>query len=216
MVDYNNTWHGNASTLWGTGSACNGGTASTFNGSAYQICASTGGPGAHELTVNPFYIDSTRNISKWAATHGQAQTLAGTELAFQLCPSIPWCVTELRTYVRRGYQPTNLALKGKAHDGRIVGFTGTYGSGYTGSCTVTFTPQDAADLGTGSAATCSFVGGVPVIQMTNPGTNYRIAAPATVTIGGTCTGGCVAASLTSVISPHDIGPVQMALIPGAM
>src|ERR1039458_4894127 len=122
----------------------------------------------------------------------------------------------MRTSVARGFPPTNFALKGKAHDGRIVGFTGTYGSGYSGSCTVTFTPQDAADLGTGAAATCSFVSGVPVIQITNPGANYRIATPATVAIGGTCTGGCVAASLTPVISPHDIGPVEMALVPGAM
>src|ERR1039458_10434064 len=85
----------------------------------------------------------------------------------------------MRTSVARGFPPTNFALKGKAHDGRIVGFSGTYGSGYSGSCTVTFTPQDAADLGTGAAATCSFVSGVPVIQITNPGANYRIATPAT-------------------------------------
>jgi len=190
--------------------------ASTFNGTVYPICATSGGVGAHELAVNPFYIDSTRNLSKWAAAHGQAQSLTGALSALQTCQSVSWCITELVTYVRRGYQPTNLALKGKAHDGRIVGFTRTYGSGYTGSCTVTVTPQDAADLGTGAAAKCSFVGGVPVVQITNPGANYRIATPATVTIGGTCTGGCVAASLAPIISPHDIGPVQMALIPGAM
>ena len=135
---------------------------------------------------------------------------------FQTCQSEIWCIEESRTWTARGFQPTNLALKGKAHDGRIVGFTGTYGSGYSGSCRVTFTPQDAADLGTGAAASCSFVGGVPAIQITNPGANYRIATPTSVTIGGTCTGGCVAASLTPVISPHDIGPVQMALVPGVM
>jgi hypothetical protein len=215
-VDYNDTWHGNASSLYSGSHDANCAPASTFNGSPYQICAATGGPGAHELVANPNYIDTTRNISKWATTHGAAQSLTGALSAFQVCPSVPWCIQELLTYVKRGYQPTNLALKGKAHDGRIVGFTGTYGSGYTGSCTVTFTPQDAADLGSGAAASCSFVGGVPVIQITNSGANYRIATPATVAIGGTCTGGCVAASLTLVISPHDIGPVQMNLIPGVM
>ena len=215
-VDYNDTWHGNASSLYSGSHDANCAPASTFNGSPYQICATTGGPGAHELVANPNYIDTTRNISKWATTHGAAQSLTGALSAFQVCTSVPWCVQELLTYVRRGYQPTNLALKGKAHDGRIVGFTGAYGSGYTGSCTVTFTPQDAADLGSGAAATCSFVGGVPVIQITNSGANYRIATPAIVTIGGTCTGVCVAASLTPVISPHDIGPVQMNLIPGVM
>jgi hypothetical protein len=115
----------------------------------------------------------------------------------------------LLAWVRRGYQPTNLALKGKAHDGRIVGFTGTYGGGYTGTCGVTITPQDADDLGYGAAATCTFVGGVPSIQIANPGVHYRIATPAAVAITGTCTGGCVAASLAPVVSPHDPGPVQM-------
>jgi hypothetical protein len=148
--------------------------------------------------------------------HGQAATLAGMLAVLQACQDESWCIEEMRSWTRTGFQPTNLALKGKAHDGSIVGFTGSNGSGYTGSCTVTFTPQDAADLGTGAAATCSFVSGVPVIRITNPGANYRIATPATVTIGGTCTGGCVAAILASIISPHDIGPVQMALVPEAM
>ena len=215
-VDFNNTWHGNSSTLFSGSHDANCAPASTFNATVYQICATTGGIGAHELAVNPKYIDPTRNLAKWATTHGQAASLAGIQAALQQCQNIDWCIRELSTYVHRGFQPTNLALKGKAHDGRIVGFTGTYGNGYTGGCTVTFTPQDAADLGTGAAATCSFVSGVPVIQIANPGANYRIATPATVAIGGTCTGGCVAASLTPVISPHDIGPVQMALIPGAM
>ena len=125
-------------------------------------------------------------------------------------------MSELVNWVKRGYQPTNLALKGKAYDGRIVRFAGTSGSGYTGTCSVTISPQDTDDLGYGAAARCSFVSGVPAVQVTNPGMHYRIATRATVTIGGTCTGGCVAASLTPVISPHDIGPVQMAMIPGVM
>jgi hypothetical protein len=143
--------------------------------------------------------------------------LAGAQAALIGCQNLGYCVAELVNWVRTGYQPTNTALKGKAYDGRIVGFTGTYGSGYTGGCGVTITPQDADDLGYGAAATCSFVGGVPRIQITNPGMHYRIATPATVAITGTCTGtgSCVAASLTPVISPHDPGPVQMYALPHA-
>ena len=74
---------------------------------------------------------------------------------------------------------------------------------------MTITPQDADDLGYGAAATCTFVSGVPSIQITNPGMHYRIATPATVAV--TC-GGCTPvfpASLTPVIAPLDPGPVQM-------
>ena len=196
---------------------------SAYLGTPYSICeVAKASPDntTHDITLTTpqaTFIDLTRNPLTWAQrVHGQTATLAGMLTVFQTCQDETWCVEEARAWTARGFQPTNLVLKGKAHDGRIVGFTGTYGSGYTGSCTVTFTPQDAADLGTGAAATCSFAGGVPVIQITNPGANYRIATPATVTIGGTCTGGCVAASLAPGISPHDIGPVQMALMPGAM
>ena len=208
-----------ASTDWGPGngnSGCNS-TQSAAYGTPYDQCTASGttAPGAGDIVADPKVIDHTRGLLKWASyLHGQAATFAGAQSALIACQNLGWCVSELVSWVRRGYQPTNLALKGKAYDGRIVGFTGTYGSGYTGTCSVTITPQDTDDLGYGAAATCSFVSGVPVIQVTNPGMHYRIATPAAVAIGGTCTGGCVAASLTPVISPHDIGPVEMALIPG--
>jgi hypothetical protein len=223
-LGWNATYNQTASTGFGPGvnSNCNvGGNGSAYLGSPYDICIpsrpSPDNTTYDLLNTDPKVIDNTRNPLTWASRmHGQAATEAGIGAVFAACQNEIWCVEEARTWTARGFQPTNLALKGKAHDGRIVGFTGTYGSGYTGNCTVTFTPQDAADLGTGAAATCSFVSGVPKIQIANPGANYRIATPATVTIGGTCGGGCTAASLTPVISPHDIGPVQMVLIPGAM
>jgi hypothetical protein len=210
-----------ASTDWGPGngnSGCNS-TQSAAYGTPYDQCTASGtaAPGAGDIVADPRVIDHTRGLLKWASKlHGQAATFAGAQSALIACQNLGWCVSELVGWVRRGYQPTNLALKGKAYDGRIVGFTGTYGSGYTGACSVTIAPQDTDDLGTGAAASCAFLGGVPAILVTNPGMHYRIATPAAVSIGGTCTGGCVAASLTPVISPHDIGPVEMALIPGVM
>jgi hypothetical protein len=209
------------STDWGPGngnSGCNS-TQSGAYGTPYDQCTASGTtvPGMADITANPNLIDHTRGLLTWGSRlHGQAATLGGAESALVGCQNLGWCTTELLNWVKRGYQPTNLALKGKAYDGRIVGFAGTYGSGYTGTCSATISPQDTDDLGYGAAATCSFVSGVPAVQVTNSGMHYRIATPATVTIGGTCTGGCVAASLTPVISPHDIGPVQMAMIPGAM
>ena len=217
----NSLWNAAASTHWGPGngnSGCNS-TQSGAYGTPYDQCTASGTtiPGIADITANPKLLDPSRKLFTWASRlHGQTASLAGAKAAFIGCPNLNWCITQLVSWVRRGYQPTNLALKGKAYDGRIVGFTGTYGSGYTGTCSVTITPRDTDDLGYGAAAMCSFVSGVPAIQVTNPGMHYRIATPATVAIGGTCTGGCVAASLTPAISPHDIGPVQMALIPGVM
>jgi hypothetical protein len=217
----NALWNAAASTHWGPGngnSGCNS-TQSGAYGTPYDQCTASGTtvPGIPDIVADPKLLDHTRGLLTWASRlHGKTASLAGAESAFVGCQNLSWCATELVSWVQRGYQPTNLALKGKAYDGRIVRFTGTYGSGYSGSCSVTISPQDTDDLGYGAAATCSFVSGVPAVQVTNPGMHYRIATPATVTIGGTCTGGCVAASLTPVISPHDIGPVQMTLIPGVM
>jgi hypothetical protein len=223
-LGWNHIFHGTASTGYGAGinANCNTGSAgSAYLGTAYDICQpSKGSPDntAHDITVDPKLLDVTRNPLTWASRmHGQAATVAGMLAVFQTAQSEIWAIEEARTWTARGFQPTNLALKGKAHDGRIVGFTGTYGSGYpAGTCAVTFTNADAADLGTGAAATCSFTGGVPSVQVTNGGSNYRIATPTVVAI--TSTGGAptVPASLTPIISPHDIGPVQMALIPGVM
>jgi len=217
----NNYWFNAASsTYWGTcgagsvpptgycDSACN---PSSSYGTPYSQCTTSGTPGVGDVSgTNPLYIDVSRGLYKWASVlHGQPANMAGAQAALIGCPNLSWCVDELLTYVRRGYQPTNVALKGKAYDGRIVGFAGSYGSGYSGTCGVTITPQDADDLGYGAAATCTFVGGVPSVQIANPGMHYRIATPATVAITGTCSGGCIAASLTPVISPHDPGPVPM-------
>ena len=211
-----------ASTDWGPGngnSGCNS-TQSGAYGTAYDQCTASGAtvPGMADITANPNLVDHTRGLLTWASRlHGKAATLGGAESALIGCQNLGWCTTELLNWVKRGYQPTNLALKGKAYDGRIVGFAGTYGSGYpTGTCAVTFTNADTDDLGSGAVATCSFTGGVPSVQITNPGTHYRFATPAVIAI--TSSGGApsVAASLAPVISPHDIGPVQMALVPGAM
>jgi len=205
----NNAWYNPAaSASYGAGvnANCN---PSTSMGTPYDQCTASGTPGAHDIVANPKLVDPTRGLFKWASVmQGQAASLAGAEAAFLGCQNLGYCIAQLETWVKAGYQPTNLALKGKAHDGGVVGVAGTLGSGYSGACSASVTVQDTDDLGTGAALSCSFVGGVPSIQVVNPGMHYRVATPATVTITGT---GGSGTSLNVVVSPSDIGPVPITL-----
>ena len=224
VIDWNLSYNGTASSLFGNGvdSNCTTAASNPWYGQPYDICASSGsGPGAHETTVSPKYIDATRSPDMWAAkVMGQANSITGVRAAVWGCQNIPYCIGKMYAWIRQGLQPTNMALKGAAHDGKIIGFSGTYGSGYSGTCGVTITPRDAEDLGGSipaytASATCTFSGGVPVVTLASGGAHYRIATPAAVAI--TC-GGCtptVAASLTPIIQPSDIGPVPMVMLAGA-
>jgi hypothetical protein len=142
---------------------------------------------------------------------GQAASLAGAEAALLGCQNLQYCIAQLESWVKAGYQPTNLALKGAAHDGKVVGVSGAPGSGYSGACSATVTVQDADDLGAGAVLTCSFVGGVPVVAVVNPGMHYRMATPAAVTITGM---GGSGSSLNVAVSPSDIGPAPITLFAG--
>jgi hypothetical protein len=220
-IGNNNIYGGSTAATYGPGvnSHCNaGGNGSSSFHTHYDICTPSGTPGANDLAVDPKTLDITRNAAAWAyRKHGQtacngaigASVAPCVTAAMMACPDAWYCVEELWSWVRQGMQPTNLALKGKAHDGKVVGVSGTFGSGYTGSCGVTFTAQDSGDLGTGATATCTFAGGVPSVTITNGGNYYRVATPAAVRIA--C-GGCtpaVPASLNAVVAPSDIGPVQI-------
>ena len=205
----NNISGGSTAATYGVGVSTNC-SPSTSLGTHYDICTASGTPGLHDKAVDPKSLDIGRNAFQWAArVKGQAATAAGLLAAMTQCQDAWYCVEQLWSWVRQGAQPTNMALKGAAHDGKIVGVSGTFGSGYTGSCGVTFTAQDSGDLGTGATASCALAGGVPAVKITSGGSYYRAATPATATI--TC-GGCtptVAASLNAVVAPSDIGPVQM-------
>lgn len=213
-VDYNDSYNGTASTLFnGTTSPQTGSKPSPFNGSVYQFAsptASTWTP-AHEQSVNPNYINSGRTAHSWAVAHGQASSNAGIRLAMQQCQSVEWCVGELESYIRLGYQPTNLALKGAAHDGYVVGAQGTAGTGWSGTCHVAFTPQDSDDVGFGATGACTFSGGSPVVTVINRGQHYRIATSASVVISQTGGVNGTAGSQTVVVEPSDIGPVPINL-----
>jgi hypothetical protein len=205
-------WNPTASTLFNATLANANCNPSTSQGTPYTQCTNSGTPGAHDIIANAKPVDPTRGLFKWAsAMQGQSATLAGAEAAFLGCQSLPYCTNQAVWWIRAGYQPTNLALKGQAHDGAVVGVTGALGSGYSGACGASVAVQDTDDLGSGAALTCSFVGGVPAIAVANPGMHYRVATPAAVTITGT---GGSGTSLHVLVSPSDIGPAPITLFAG--
>jgi hypothetical protein len=223
VVDWNNAFNGTASSMFNGSSPQAGCKPSTFNGTPYQICSNTASPGSHEKTLDPKYIDTTRRLETWAGHMGQASTFAGAKAALWGCADISACIGNLNAWVRRGWQPTNMALKGAAHDGKIIGFkTTTPGAGYSGACSATITPQDAWDLGgcttlQTASATCTFAGGVPQLTLASGGAHYRSATPALVQFlcdGGACSPSTPAV-VTPIIQPSDIGPVPMVIIPSA-
>lgn len=211
QVDYNNNFGGWPSSKFNASSPQAACKPSTFNGFPYDICASTGGPGAHETTGNPNYISTARTMLTWAASKGYAATVAGATTYIQTCQSVAFCLADLMNFVHIGYQPTNQALRGTSPDGYVVAITGTPGTGWSGTCAVAFTVQDALDLGSGAVGTCSFSGGVPAVRITNPGLHYRQATPAQIAISQTGGLNGTAGSQTVIVMPMDIGPVQMVL-----
>jgi hypothetical protein len=210
VIDWNDNYNATASSLF---------PSSTLNGTAYQINSATATLGTHERGVgaplaaaDPKYLDSSRRFDTWASrVKGQASSYDGVKAAMWSCQNVSDCITSAYSWIRQGYQPTNMALKGAAHDGYIIGVNGNLGTGYTpGTCTATITNVDAMDLVTSTPGTlgCTInAGTVPVITVTNPGAHYLISNPATVLIrdssNNTSTG------LTVKLTPMDIGPVPI-------
>lgn len=132
-IGYNNIYGGSTAATYGPGVSanCNVGSAGSSSlGTHYDICTPSGTPGANDLAVDPKTLDITRNAASWAQRkHGQSCTYASTGTAVRTCvmaammacQDAQFCVQELTTWVRVGMQPTNLALKGKAHDGGDIG-----------------------------------------------------------------------------------------------
>jgi hypothetical protein len=112
VANWNNTVNGSVSSMY---------PSSTFNGTAYQINSGTATLGSHETHLAPKYIDTGRRGETWASrVMGQAQSAAGLKAALWGCPNISNCVGSLMAWVSRGWQPTNVALKGAARPQRNV------------------------------------------------------------------------------------------------
>jgi hypothetical protein len=213
VIDWNDNYNGTNSTLFSGGhdANCN---PSTFNGTPYEICSTTAAPGPHETTVDPKYIDTTRRLDTWASrVMGQAQNPTGVFQSFWQCSSIRACIDGAHAWIQQGYQPTNMALKGTAHDGYLIGVNGSLGTGYTpGTCTATIATVDPKDLGSvtpGSLGCTINSSGTPMITVTNPGAHYLISNPATVLIDDGH--GHTSSGLTVKLTPMDIGPVPISI-----
>jgi hypothetical protein len=91
------------------------------SGTYYSFPLSVGQdvPGANDLNLAPGFADKNRSVETWAATKGQAATLAGFESALKTNPTS--LIPDLLNYIRAGFAPTNVALATAAHDGTWIG-----------------------------------------------------------------------------------------------
>ena len=120
-ITNNNIFGGSTAATYhaGINTNCN---PSTSLGTHYDICTASGTPGLHDKAVDPKSLDITRNAFQWASRmKGQAATAAGLVAAMMQCQDALYCYQQLWSWVRQGAQPTNMALKGAAHDGTDIG-----------------------------------------------------------------------------------------------
>jgi hypothetical protein len=109
--DYNATWNGT------TGS----------NGVGYDGLNLTAAIGAHDVAGSPAFVDATRNAATWAASKGQAATLAAAMTLIQASPAL--IASDLIPWVRAGFAPTAAAYNGTAHDAGTIGAVGWQATG---------------------------------------------------------------------------------------
>lgn len=79
--------------------------------------------GTNDITISadPF-VDSTRNIAKWAAFKGQAETAAAAIAYAVANPAAATdATTGLRAWVRAGFKVTDDTLQDAGHDGETIG-----------------------------------------------------------------------------------------------
>lgn len=80
-------------------------------------------PGTHDLTVNPNFVDNTRNLLKWG------QSIDGSITTYQQVVdelmkrnddagyNSAYTLAAYKSYMQAGFTPTNASLKNAAHDG---------------------------------------------------------------------------------------------------
>lgn len=70
---------------------------------------------------DPEFVDSTRNLAKWSASKGAAETSAA---AIALIVADQALISDLVTWVKDGFKIQNVALKDAGHDGTTIGAMG--------------------------------------------------------------------------------------------
>jgi hypothetical protein len=106
-ADYNASYNCNLNTP-------QGGTYNyTNSGNGYGLFESAV-PGTHDLgSINPMFVDSTRNIANWGLTQGQASQSA----TLSYLNSNPSQVINMIRWVRAGFTPQNSALLNATYPG---------------------------------------------------------------------------------------------------
>jgi len=96
---------------------CGYGLKTGSDGGGYNFnCAGT--PGAHDVNVNPNFVDPTRTLAKWALSRGQAETTAA---ALALLRNDTSLITDAYAWIKAGWAPTNATLRNAGHDGITIG-----------------------------------------------------------------------------------------------
>lgn len=83
-------------------------------------------PGNHDIEVDPLFTDSKRNISTWDLDLGGPGNVAHALSEMSKVNDAngfnpAYSIESLYRYVREGFEPRNLLLKGAGHDGRDLG-----------------------------------------------------------------------------------------------
>ena len=94
------------------------------NGTPYEVpCSSPAG--ANDLYgLDPKFVDTSRNVQKWAqVNHGADGTMEGALAVFGATPAseIGARISGLLAYVRDGFRPRNPAYRRAGHDGATIG-----------------------------------------------------------------------------------------------
>lgn len=81
----------------------------------------TGTPGAHDIDTDPKFVDSTRNIAKWAAANGGSESVSS---AITLLRADMTLIDDMVTWVRNGFKVQAITLNNAGHDGATIGAMG--------------------------------------------------------------------------------------------
>lgn len=96
-----------------------------WNGMAtvYELAAGTitNDSTASDVSGNPQFVDSSRDLASWDASLGGAGT---DSAALARLAADPYLIDDLVTWVKAGFVVRNSALNGTAHDGGVIGAMG--------------------------------------------------------------------------------------------
>lgn len=163
------------------------------NGNGYNNFEfSTGTPGAHDVSGNPNFVDSTADLDTWDLSLGGAGTIAGALTRLRNDPTLS---AALRAHILAGLAPTNVAYQNAGHDGVTIGAAPF--NGVVAATGFTFTGPTS---GLVSTASSNFT--------VTPNGNFTGTVTPTVTGGGTLIPTTLTWSNSSIAKTFTYTPVS--------